>query len=391
MGSWFSNLHIRKNGVMTEETVVKNLIEFMETRNYILSASKDDADGAIAITADEDCQWISVYSDLLIFEDPEKYTEIAAPLSAVLQTDVLGIACFDSDYLYLNLINAEDQTDAWIGIGSASGLGIKRRTGLTAWKSKVSNFQHFSESAKKEYIFAEGFLIEAESCLDLPANKSSACYEYLEDYNLEKTAKYLYFKLPDEMKPKEPVRLVFHTYSCMPCFLDQPSIVNAINTGEGSKGLSVYFLGPYVENDEITFSDVCFVKQKNHRMESIPFELTKIQLSNGQWAYYYHDPGFRIEPKVDDRLPISKRLNMSLERSIVVRFTPHGNPRKILDISVVLVPDKNPKGQTGWNAWSKWGSKKAFIEQYNQTWDQSRTTSPNPDACPPALRLEDFD
>ncbi len=36
---------------------------------------------------------------------PEDYEAIAAPISRVLQTDVLG-GCFDSDYLYINLIDA---------------------------------------------------------------------------------------------------------------------------------------------------------------------------------------------------------------------------------------------------------------------------------------------
>jgi len=144
-----------------------------------------------------------------------------------------------------------------------------------------------------------------------------------------------------------------------------------------------------VENDEITFSDVCFVKWKNNQTESIPFDLTKVQLPDGQWAYYYHDPGFRIPPKVDDRLPMSKRFSEESKHSIIVRFVPHGNPRKILDITVVLVPDKNPEGQTGWNVWHHSGSKEEFIEQFNKGWELPRAMSPA--TTPPVLRIEDFD
>ena len=86
-----------------------------------------------------------------------------------------------------------------------------------------------------------------------------------------------------------------------------------------------------------------------------------MQLPDGQWAYYPHDPGLRIPPRVDERLPPSKQLEVVYERSITVRFVPHGNPRKILDITVVLVPDQNPEGLFGWNVWKEWGSKKAFI------------------------------
>ena len=234
-------------------------------------------------------------------------------------------------------------------------------------------------------------MTEAEQFLALPAVHSTASYEYLEDFDLDKEAKYFYFKLPDDMKTKEPVKLVPFLRSNMPCFLEEPSAVNGINVGGEARGLSVYFLGPYVENDEITFSDTCFAKSKNNRTESVPFTLTKIQLSDGQWAYHYHDPGFRIPPKVDDRLSMSKRLRAMSEKSIIVSFVPHGNHRKILDITVVLVPDKNPEGQTGWNVWHGWGSKKAFIEHYNAIWDERRARSSNPDTLPPILREEDFD
>lgn len=391
MGSWFSNIHIRKCEAVTEESVAEYVRKLLTAQQYLPAASGSDADGAVAIICDENDPWISVYSDLLSFEDPKLFEKIAAPLSARLHTDVLGISCFDSDYLYLNLINSDEKTDAWIGIGSASGLGIKRRSGLAAWKNKVNDCAAFSKAAKEKYVFAESFLGNVEDCLGLQGVYGMASYEYLQDLGLDQKANYFYFKLPDDMKNKEPTKLVRFLGSGEPCYLDKPSAVGGLNVGGESRGLSVYFLGPYVENDEITFSDVCFVKGKNGRTESVPFELTKVQLSDGQWAYYYHDPGFRIPPKVDDRLWGIKRLNVESERSVVVRFVPHGNPRKILDVTVALVPDKNPEGQTVWNVWRSRGSKKAFIDHYNKIWDETRKWSSNPNACPPILREEDFD
>ena len=391
MGSWFSNFHIRKNNTITENNVTDYFLEIMTREQYIPAACEEEADGAFAIITDEKSQWFSVYSDLISFDDPSLFADFATPLSEGFKTDILGISCFDSDYLYLNLINSEENIDAWIGIGSASGLGIKRRSRLSAWKKKVSEHKAFSECASKKYVCAEDFLTEAEQFLALPAVHSTASYEYLEDFDLDKKAKYFYFKLPDDMKTKEPVKLVPFLRSNMPCFLEKHSAVNCINVGGEARGLSVYFLGPYVENDEITFSDTCFAKSKNNGTESVPFTLTKIQLPDGQWAYHYHDPGFRIPPKVDDRLSMSKRLRAMSEKSIIVRFVPHGNHRKILDITVVLVPDKNPEGQTGWNVWHGWGSKKAFIEHYNAIWDKHRDQRSDPNALPPILKEEDFD
>ena len=232
-------------------------------------------------------------------------------------------------------------------------------------------------------------MTEAEQFLALPALHSTASYEHLEDLDLDKKAKFFYFKLSDDMNAKEPVKLVPHIYSGMPCFLEKPSVVYGINIGGEARGLSVYFLGPYVENDEIIFSDTCFVMSKNNQTEYIPFSLTKVQLSNGQWAYHYHDPDFRIPPKADDRLPVSKSLQVKNENSIVVRFIPHGNHRKILDITVALVPDENPWGQTGWNVWHHHGSKEEFIEEYNKTWEFLRESDPA--NAPLLLKIEDFD
>ena len=389
MGSWFSNIHIRKSETIKLQSVTDYIKDMMEQQHYLPVASGEDADGAIAIVDESGCPWISVYSDLLSLENPKTFSEIAGPLSDALGTDILGISCFDSDYLYLNLVNTADKADAWIGIGSAVGLGVKRRSGLTAWKKKVEDFPAFSEGARRKYLFAEEFLNTAETCLGLPAVQGAASYEYLQDMGLREKAIFLYFKLSDESRTAELPRLVPHMASGMPCFLEKPLIVGGTNVGGASRGLSVYFLGPYVEHDEITFSDVCFVKWKNNQTQSVPFELTKIRLSDGQWAYYYHDPGFRIPPKVDPRLPMSKQLRATLDQSIIVRFVPHGNPRKILDVTVVLVPDKNHEGQTGWTVWHRWGSKEKFIAQFNESWDAHRKWAP--DACPPVLRIEDFD
>ena len=141
-----------------------------------------------------------------------------------------------------------------------------------------------------------------------------------------------------------------------------------------------------VENDEITFSDVSFVKFVRYFPTNTPIELQKVQLPDGQWAYYYHDPNYRIPPKVDDNLSPIKKFNVECEREICLRFIPHGNPRKVLDITVVLVPDKNLAGQTGWNVWRlDYSSKKEFIQKYNES------HSSDPHFHPNCLREEDYD
>lgn len=356
--------------MITEAAITDYICKVMTEKQYTSVSSADEADGAFAIMTNDSSQWYSIYSDLFSFEDPKLFKDYALTMSFELKTDILGISCFDSDFLYLNLIDAARKIDAWVGVGSTSGLGIRKRTNLSAWKNKVSDINQFKDSISKEFVFADDILAEVEPCIHLPAEFSGASYEYLSDFNLSEKAVFLYFKLPEATKTQDVPKLEQWMPSLMPCFLEKPSIVSAINVGGASKGLSVYFIGPYVEHEEITFSDVCFVKHKHNQTESIPFKLEKVQLSDGQWAYYYHDPGYKIMPKVDERLSMMKQLNAEAERSITIRFVPHGNSRKILDITVILVPDKNTQGKTEWNVWRQFGSKKEYIQFHNQGWSQ---------------------
>lgn len=380
MGRWFSNISVRKNGVITADSVADYIVRRMTVQQYVPAPSEDEADGTTVIVSGT--EWISIYSDLLPADAPREFSGFAVPMSAELHTDVLGISCFDSDYLCLNLIDAEGKVDAWAGIGSAAGLGIRRRTNLSAWKNKVSDYPGFKNAVQRKYDLAEEALDELSRCLGMSVAQSSASCETLEQLRPDGVAMYLYFKLPEQLKSGKPTRFELYMYSYMPCFLKKPSVVDWINVGAGSRGLSVYLTGPYVEHEEITFSHVSFIV---HNDQVLPIELKKIQLPDGQWAYCHHAPELKIPPKVDERLPDLKRQQVEHERCIAVRFIPHGDPRKILDVSVTLVPDQNPAGRAEWNVWKPFGSKAAFVEHHNNTWLRYS------DCGHLMLREEDFD
>lgn len=57
----------------------------------------------------------------------------------------------------------------------------------------------------------------------------------------------------------EPPQLMQLNNSLSPYYLDRPAVIRAINMGGNFKGLSVYFIGSYVEKEEITFSEVSWV------------------------------------------------------------------------------------------------------------------------------------
>ncbi|MCI8618456.1 MAG: hypothetical protein HFG44_00045 [Oscillospiraceae bacterium] len=369
MGSWFSNLHVQKTAAVTMEQVMAYIGAWMQQQKYTVAASEEEADGVFAVCTSEASGWYSVYSDLFCFEDPNAFSRIAKPMSAALQTQVLGMSCFDSDYLYLNLVHASEAVDAWAGIGSAAGLGLKRRTGLAAWKDHVEDFQRFKECVRKKYVLAEEALAELEPCLKLPQVHGIASYEYLKELDLQETATFLYLKLPEELKNQEPPKFVPHIFSLYPSFIGDPQVNSFLNVGGAAKGLHVFFLGPYVEHDEITFSETAILRhRKDGKIDRIPFELQKVKLVDGQLAYHYYDPGARIPAKVDDRLSPMKLFREQEKNSICIRFVPQGNPRKILDITMALVPGENFAGQCGWNVWRSFGSKAAYLADYNETW-----------------------
>lgn len=384
MGSWFSNIHIRKKENITKETVSVYICQMMEEKKYQPAASAEEADAVVAVVSEEGDAWVSVYSELFVHDDPESCAALAAPVSLALNTDVLGIACFDSDYLYLNLINPSQKLDAWVGIGRGADVGIKRRNSLTAWKKKVADYPAFSAGAKAGYTCAEMFLQDAAQCLDLPFQRSTMSERYLQELDAQK--QYLYFRCPEDPQVRPAPRFWVSDHG-RPCLVERENCVDAINVGAESKGLTICFLGPYVEDEAVTFSDVRLKIDK----VTTSIELTKTRLPDGQWAYCYHDPDFYIPPRVPRRLSEEKWNRLNRERTILVWFTPHGNSRKTLDITVAFVPDANTAGQGTWNVWQKYGSKKAFIEWHNKIWKRVRAFETDENACLPYLKEKDFD
>lgn len=400
MGSWFSNIHIRKNNTITLDDAQKSVCQLLKERGYSPVATEDEADGAVVIVSDDSSRWFSFFSELIAFEEPEQLADMAMPISRQLQTDVLGISCFDSDYLYLNLLNAKEKINAWVGIGSAGAYDIRRRTNLPAWKTKVEDFESFSEFAREKYVFAEEFLCKVEENLLLPSAYSAANAEDLQEFGLDQGATYLYFKFGERNSAKllnvavseeklgnTQLTTNFGFYH-PPCFTEQMCGISVENAGGASKGLKIYFLGPYVEHDEITFSDTVFRRMRNGTPESVPFALEKVQLSDGQWAYCYHDPDYEIPPRPPklDALSLKELQKVKVDREygITIAFIPHGNRRKILDITVAFVPDENPEGQVRWNVWQHLGSKELFFKN-------NRLFANLPGCERMLLREEDFD
>ena len=385
MGSWFSNFHVRKTKQVTLETVLDCIVKQMAQRGYHITELEDEADSIATVVSKEDSQWISFCTDSCSHDDPESCARIAGPISELLHTDVMGIACFDSDYLYLNLINSQQQLDSWIAIGSGKDFGIARRNNLASWKKKVADYPDFSAKAKHKYVLTDVFLEDAAANLGLEYCQSSLCADGLEVLPKEMQVNRIFFQRDEGVANTEVVKMACFDYH-FPCLVGEESSVSVISVGEESKGLSVYIHGPFVESEELTFSDV-----KIHQKHLLtPITLVKEKLDSGKWVYAYHDPEFYIPPAIPRKLKREKRYMLQSDRTIYIRFTPNGNPRKTLDISVTVLPHANPDGQTSWNAWKTLGSKEALIEEHNKITKRMRAFL-DPEECPPLLKREDFD
>ena len=378
MGSWFSNFHIRKNKACTESSVTESLVHLMAERGYQQTEDPECADGRIDFLLQEKSDWITLWSDLLPHDDPESCAAVASPLSANLHTEVMGIACFDSDYLYLNLIHADEKVDGWIGIGAGKEIGITRRNKITPWKKLTNDYAAFSDKAKKKYVIADRFLQDASDNLGMSLEQSS----FSGDQPGYGKIHSLYFVQTPGAEKSAEVNF-FHYKEYFPFFIGQESHVSAINQGAAGTGLSIYFRGPYVEQEEIVFTDV----QLNRK----DIQLTREQLKDGQWVYAYHDPNFPIPQCVSRRLRKEKRAALEYAQRISVSFTPQGNPRKILDITVAFVPHEHRQGGTQCNIWHPYGSKKAFIEHYNKITKRVRAIEGDSEDSLPFLNEADYD
>ena len=373
MGFFFSNLQIRKTEELSAETVSAILAELLRAKGFTPAEKAEDADLTLSIF-DGTGKWLSVCSDGIEFYTEEATRTICGPLSQQLKTDVLTVSCFDSDCLLLNRIHGTDGVDAWAKVGSFPG--IKQRSAPAKWKGLVTDTAQWSAALKEEYVFAEDALKKLGPLLELLPDQGKFCPELMAE-GLYAASETLCFSLPEAEKPQPP-RLSLFVPSLMPCEIGKDQFLGAINTGGKSYGLAIVFSGSYVEREELRFRDVQleFDFDRNPR-PTIPLRLEKRKATDGQWIYYAEAPQFQLLPGVKPGLPPMKALKEQSRRSFGLRFTPEGDGRKRLDITVHFIPLKNPEGQCFWRVWMFSGSKKAYIEEYNRTWADRQPYGPS--------------
>lgn len=376
MGAFFNNLHIRKNETADVGSVKNEFTEYLKSKGYQLMENGDDADDTAYIYTSDNSDWITVFSDVLEIGDEQTFAEILHPFSKALNTDALAVASADSDFLFMNLINDGDGTDAWARVGSAAGTGIRRRSNLSAWKNKVSDFDAFKSAMKEQYVFAEESLKALEDGANLPVFQATACSEIADELAKEGELVTVYLKCP-ETEEKELPKFFYGISDCI-LDVDHQYKVSVLNKGGKSKGVEVVILGDFIKNNEITFSDTFLSYGKYEKRKDFAVTLERGKLPTGEDVLYAVCPDIPIQPKVPENLSWKKTSDLEWERSICFWFTPHGSKRKILDLGIVMMPLENPiDGQYLYRTWQWHGSKLACIESLNKLHKESNKHGAN--------------
>ena len=368
MGMFFNNLHIRKNEKYSHDTLKQMLIEEMEKKGYTLPENGKEAEVSVIIYSPKKSEWVSVASDHFVFSTAEDTKAAAFPISEKFGADVLAAACFDSDYLMMNLINAADGTNGWVNVGSTYGMKPPRRTSIAPWKGKVTDIGKFRAIVKEKNICAEEAFY---GCAELLGMVTEQCA--LETDNTDQleegTFTRLCFSLPEGTQ-KELPRLTFKHFGLMPCKIDKSSCEFVVNKGGSSKGVAVMFVGDHIEEDQLTFENVTLESDLgNHERTIIPIQLEKRKNALGQTVLYWEDKTFRIPPAVDPSIPGKRFDDLEEKRTFGVRFTVRGDPRKVLDIMFYIIPLENRReGAACWCCYLYSGTKERYIEEHNKRW-----------------------
>lgn len=349
MGMFFNNLHIRKNELFHMEQLQELLISDMTEKGCTLQKNAEDAGVSLVIYAPEGSEWVSVASEFFQFDSANDTQAAAAPLSGRFGTDVIAAACNDSDFLFLHLLNTADGTDGWINAGHFYSAP-PRRTKLSPWKSKVTDFAALQAITKETPVFAEEVFFTAAPLLGMQPGQCSLTPGFTEELDAAAVTK-LYFSLPEGNEKALP-KLRMPTFDPTPCRIGGSKCIFVNNYGGRSEGIAVMFTGDFIEHDELTFENVTFESDYGSpKRKIIPITPEKRKTQNGETILYWEDRHFSIPPAISSSIPEIRRMQLAFEKSFGVRFTVQGDPERAKEVKVYILPLENyQKGGICWSA-----------------------------------------
>lgn len=171
MGLSFSNIHVRMERSLDEALAGRIAEILMRGADAEPVADASEADVMVRVCAGKDSPWVTVLADS-IDDDLEEQLLKTRALSEALEARTLAIACSDSDYLCLNLVDAKTKTDIWAAHGKFPFGEAPRRSNPAAWKAYVKDDAHFAQTLRASSVFAEDALPDLAAELGLPAGQA---------------------------------------------------------------------------------------------------------------------------------------------------------------------------------------------------------------------------
>lgn len=169
----------------------------------------------------------------------------------------------------------------------------------------------------------------------------------------------------------------------LPCYPGRPSIIGFVNIGDTSNGVDILIKGSFVNSPGNRIAGL-ELRCRESGGKELRYRLKPRGVFLEDWSrgVYCEVPGFALPGKPADEGEDTKQRRY--DRTFLVVFTPIGNMRQILDLSVEVTPRENREGSAEWHLLRMYGeSKERFIEEYTKKY----AGDPNVRK----LKLEDFD
>lgn len=347
MGNWFSNIQLLRNGAENIDCA-QRISALLMHKHGLQPSEQADADIELLVCQPENSRWITLCSDL--FEgDTEALLEHTKLLSRKMKTVAVAIACLDSDYLLMNLIDAPNETDIWASCGRFPEGKAPRRSYFAAWKPYVTDTEAFRNAMRTRYPFAEDCLSAVEPLLSLPEAQGLLS---LHDGADTGGVSVLYFKHTEKPASLCPTTFGKSLISNSTYSLYNDNLIHFLNQSEASQGVAIALAGPCITDDQVEVTSICLQLHDNRgKWVHIPIELEKKTFADGVVRLYGECPELRIPPAVSPNLPTRKQIDLMFQRTIIVRFSlapkERCMPPALGDLHVILIPLKHFQGQYG--------------------------------------------
>lgn len=344
MGTFFDNLHVLKNNKFDFGVLKNELSIILSDKGYTYMPESSEGDVSIVIYEPEDGAWVSIASDVFLFDTEKAIRDFADPISEALNTYVIAASCYDSDYLRLALLNKNANVDGWINVGKSLDPLI-RRTKLTPWNELIKDSEQLKEIVKNDYTYKEEAFLSIAELIGMKPEQSLFVDNAFDSAN-GKIVK-LFFSAP-EGKTNPPKFCVLAHFKNQ-CDTGLRVSVTISNKGCKSKGIGLMIISDFIENDEVVFEEVKLGIFDGLSYKNVPIKLKKGRLNDGKTCLFWLDDDFAILPSVNENLPLKKRIELEFKRAFMVKFIIKGNPDKFVNSRLVVYPKHNSlDGQVSW-------------------------------------------